>query len=228
MSKLYIVGTPIGNLKDITLRAIDTLRECDIIACEDTRKAKILLSHFNINKKLISYHKDNEERSAQAILKYLVEGNNIALISEAGTPNLSDPGYDIIQLAYKNDIEVVPIPGVSALTAAVSVANLPVDRFFFLGFLPMKQGKRKKILEKYKDIDAALVLYESPYKLLKTLNLIKEIYGNKQLFIARELTKIYEEKLTLTSDEAIKYFSEKKVRGEFVIIVNLKNFQGEL
>jgi len=228
VSKLYIVGTPIGNLKDITLRAIDTLRECDIIACEDTRKAKILLSHFNINKKLISYHKDNEERSAQAILKYLVEGNNIALISEAGTPNLSDPGYDIIQLAYKNDIEVVPIPGVSALTAAVSVANLPVDRFFFLGFLPMKQGKRKKILEKYKDIDAALVLYESPYKLLKTLNLIKEIYGNKQLFIARELTKIYEEKLTLTSDEAIKYFSEKKVRGEFVIIVNLKNFQGEL
>jgi len=226
LSVLYVVATPIGNLKDITFRAVETLKEVDYIAAEDTRKARILLKTYLIEKPLISYHKDNEEKSSQHLINLILKGHSIALISEAGTPGISDPGYPLLQKAKENHIDIIPIPGVSAVITALSVSTLPTDKFLFIGFLPMKKGKKRKILELYKDLQIPVVLYESPYRIVQTLELIKEIFGNIEIFIGRELTKLYEEKLIASTEEMIEIFSQKKAKGEFVIILNLKKESG--
>lgn len=223
MAKLFVVATPIGNLSDMTFRAVEVLKHADFIAAEDTRKAKILFSHFQISKPVFSYHSANEKSAYQRILRHLHDGKDVALISEAGTPCISDPGYLIVKAAVQSGIEVVPIPGASALSCALSISGLPTDRCLFLGFLPQKKGKKKKVLLSFQSMDLQLVIYESPYRLLETLNLLLEIFGDKPIFIGRELTKLFEEKIHSTLLDTIAYFSSRDIKGEFVMVINLKN-----
>ncbi len=222
MAKLYVVATPIGNLGDITLRAIETLKNVDLIAAEDTRKAMILLSHFQIRKKLMAYHNANETRAAGKFLDLLHQGHSIALISEAGTPTISDPGYRLIRAATQAGIEVVSIPGPCAAITALSISGFPTDRFLFLGFLPPKPGKKKQRLLSYADCDCQIVLYESPYRIRATLELLLELYGEREVFIGRELTKLHETHLRGNLSEILSGFDRQTVKGEFVIIINLK------
>ena len=191
--KLYIVATPIGNLKDITLRAIEILKEVDIIACEDTRVAKKLLNHLGIkNKNLISYYEQVEDKVSEKLIKKLKEGKNIALISDAGTPTISDPGYRLIKKAIDLGIEIISIPGAFAGIVALTVSGLPTDKFIFLGFLPQKDKQKIEILKKYGILNTTLIIYESPHRLIKTLKVLKNIFGNCEIVLAKELTKIHE------------------------------------
>ncbi len=224
--KLYIVSTPIGNLKDITFRAIETLKEVDIIACEDTRVAKKLLNRYKIEKKhLISYYEPVEEKIIPKIINLLKEGKNIALISDAGTPTLSDPGYKLVKEAIKENIEVISIPGAFAAVVALSVSGLPTDKFIFLGFLPTKESKKREILDKFGALNTTIIIYESPHKLLKTVSLIKEIFPKADIVIAKELTKIHEKFIRGSIDEVIKYLNENPeiIKGEFVILLYPNN-----
>jgi len=218
MGKLFVVATPIGNLKDITIRAIETLNNVDIILCEDTRRAKILLNYYNIkNKKLLSYFEGNEEKRSKEVINLLKDGKNIALISDAGTPLISDPGYKLVKLCRENNIDVIPIPGPSALISALSVSGLETDKFLFLGFLPKKKNKRIKELEKYNNFEGSIVIYISVHKIEEILNEIYEIFGNRKVFIAREMTKTFEEYIygnLLDVKEKI------KKKGEFVLIIS--------
>ena len=216
--QLFVVGTPIGNLEDITLRAISTLQSVDIILAEDTRNSKKLLDAHKIETKMISYHEHSNDKEIKKIIDLLLEGKDLALISDAGTPTISDPGYGLIRDCIKHDIVIVPIPGVSAITAAMSVSGLPSDSFTFVGFLPQKKGRLKKI-EQLKNIENTVILFESPYRLEKTLNQLLEHLGNRSVVVGRELTKLYEEVIRGNLTDVIKYFSKSKVKGEIVIMI---------
>ena len=216
---LSIIATPIGNLQDITLRALETIKEADIIAAEDTRRSQKLLSHFNIKKRLISCHSFNEHKTTSGILNMITEnGLKIALLSDAGTPVIADPGFHIIREARNVGIEPVIIPGVSALTFAVAASGLPADKFSFYGFAPVKQGKRKTLLEKIAAEGKSAFLFESPYRIEKLLNAINDVLGPEtDIAIIREATKLHEEVLRGTISEIIERTKEKKWKGEFVI-----------
>ena len=216
---LYIVATPLGNLDDITLRAIKTLQSVDAIACEDTRRASILLRHLEISgKTLISYHAFNETKAITSILELLEDGLDIAVITDAGTPAISDPGYALVRAAYEKPARVIPVPGPSAVTAALSVCPLPVHNFFFAGFLPHKKGRKSK-LEFLATLESTVVFYESPHRILKLLNEIQDTFTGSEVFMAREATKLHEEYLWGTPSDMIERFTGEKTRGEFVVVV---------
>lgn len=217
---LYIVATPLGNLDDITYRAVKTLREADAIACEDTRRASILLRHLSITgKRLLSYHSHNEHKTAGTITGLLLDGTSVALVTDAGTPAVSDPGYTLVQEAWEAGISIVPIPGPSALTTALSACPLPTSSFYFAGFLPHKKG-RKSRMEYLASLQSTFVLYESPYRIMKLLDELDVHCPGARIFIARELTKLHEELLSGSSEELREHFINRKIKGEFVVIVS--------
>ena len=220
---LYVIGTPIGNLADLTYRAEATLKAVDLIAAEDTRNSRKLLGHYNINTPLISYHDNNEINQARKLVDKLKNGDSIAIISDAGTPGISDPGYRIVNLASKKNIEVVTIPGPSAVTAALSISGMPTDHFYFEGFLPPKKG-RKTRFELLESLPATVVIFESPQRVIRTLKDIHNYWGNRIISVCRELTKIYEETLLGTVMDAEIYFSKSKPKGEFVLLVAKKGY----
>ena len=215
---LFVVGTPIGNLEDITLRAISTLQNVDLILAEDTRNSKKLLSAHNINTKMMSYHEHSNEKETKRIISLLLDGKNFALISDAGTPTISDPGYGLIRDCINKEIKIIPIPGASAITTAMSVSGLPSDSFTFFGFLPQKKGRIKKIKELL-NVDNTIILFESPFRLEKTLNQLKENLGNRSVVVGRELTKLYEEIIRGNLKDVTQEFSKKSVKGEIVIMI---------
>ena len=218
--KLYIVSTPIGNLEDITLRALRILREVDLIACEDTRVTKKLLSHYQIQKPLTSYHEHNEKVKAEELVELLESGKSIALVSDAGTPGVSDPGYRLVKLASEKGIEVIPIPGASAAIAALSVSGLPTSSFAFFGFLPKTDKKKREFLEEIREHTQTLIFYESPHRVLKTLLSILETLGGRQVSVSRELTKMFEETVRESISKVIQILGERKeIKGEFTIVV---------
>ena len=220
---LYVIGTPIGNLADLTYRAETTLKAVDLIAAEDTRTSRKLLGHYNISTPLISYHDKNEINQAKKLCNKLNQGDSIAIISDAGTPGISDPGYRIVNLASKENIEVVTIPGPSAVTAALSISGIPTDHFYFEGFLPPKKG-RKTRFELLESLPATVVIFESPQRVIKTLKDIHNYWGNRIISVCRELTKMYEETLLTTVKDAEIYFSKSKPKGEFVLLVAKKGY----
>jgi 16S rRNA (cytidine1402-2'-O)-methyltransferase len=218
MGQLFVVGTPIGNLEDMTLRAISTLQNVNLILAEDTRNSKKLLNAHNIDSKMISYHDHSSEKEIKKIVDLLLEGKDLALISDAGTPTISDPGYGLIRECIKNDITIIPIPGVSSITAAMSVSGLPSDSFTFIGFLPQKKGRLKKI-NQLQALDNTIILFESPFRLEKTLNQLLEHLGNRTVVVGRELTKLYEEVIRGNLKDIIVHFSKSKIKGEIVVMI---------
>lgn len=217
---LYIVSTPIGNLKDITLRALETLKTVDLIAAEDTRHTKILTNHYDITTPLTSYFEHNQIKKGDTILKLLKEGKNIALVTDAGTPGISDPGFHLIRLAKDNNIPVAVIPGPTALIAALSLSGLPAHNFIFEGFLPVKSGARRKKLEELKNESRTVIFYESPHRILKTLQDIRDVLDDCDVVVVRELTKKFEETKKAPASKLIEHFSKSKPKGEFVILLN--------
>jgi len=216
---LFIVPTPIGNLEDITLRAIRVLKEVDVILAEDTRKSGILLKHLEISKPMQSYYAFNEKKVIKGIIDRLIGGEKMALISDAGTPAISDPGYLLVNTCLENNLKVECLPGATAFVPALVKSGLPTDAFVFEGFLPQKKGKKTKI-ESFLEEKRTMVFYESPYRLLTTLTKFAEIFGKeRKVSVSRELTKIYEETINGSLEEVIGYFSNKKVKGEIVIIL---------
>ena len=220
---LYVVGTPIGNLSDLTFRAETTLKAVNLIAAEDTRTSKKLLRHYNIDTPLIAYHDNNEINQARNLVNKLNSGDSIAIISDAGTPCISDPGYRVVNLAKKERIEVITIPGPSAVTAALSVSGLPTDHFYFEGFLPPKKGRRTRF-ELLESLPATIVIFESPKRVISTLRDIHNYWGNRIISVCRELTKIFEESFLGTVEDAENYFSKSKPKGEFVVLVAKKGY----
>ena len=221
---LYVVGSPIGNLGDFSNRAVEILSSVDLIAAEDTRVTSVLLKKYSINKKCISYHEKNENIKFVKIIELLKIGSDVALISDAGTPCLSDPGYRIVNAARKNNIDVVSIPGASSITAALSISGLPSDHFYFEGFLPKKKG-RKTRLEFLSSLDCSIVIFESPNRIIKTLNHISEYFGNRAISICREITKLYEENYFGYLDGVVDKLNQlDKVKGEFVLIVSKEGY----
>jgi 16S rRNA (cytidine1402-2'-O)-methyltransferase len=216
---LYIVGAPIGNLEDITLRALRVLREVDLIAAEDTRHTRKLLSHYDIHTPVISYFEHNEVRRSELLLKKLEDGDNVALVSNAGTPAISDPGYHIINLCIQAEIDLIPIPGPSAFLAAAVVSGFPLHNFIFEGFLSPKSSRRVKKLQEFCEETRTVIFYESPHRLLKFLRDMLDTLGDRELVIARELTKMYEEIYRGNISDAIRKFAEVNPRGEFTIVV---------
>ena len=218
--KLYLVPTPIGNLEDITLRAIRVLKEADLILAEDTRTSGPLLKHFDIHQKVFAHHQHNEHQSSNEIIRFLKEGKNIALISDAGTPAISDPGFYLVREALKNDIPVECLPGATAFVPALVNSGFPTDRFCFEGFLPLKKGRQTR----FKALAAearTIILYESPHRLLKTLDEMAGFFGaERQISVSRELTKMFEETVRGTVAEVKTYFETHPVKGEFVICVS--------
>jgi 16S rRNA (cytidine1402-2'-O)-methyltransferase len=217
--KLYVVSTPIGNLADITLRAIETLKKVDLIAAEDTRHTKILLDKYGIRTPTTSYFEYNKVQKGDYLLKALKEGKSIALVSDAGTPGISDPGYTIIRLCIDNNIPVVPIPGPSGIITALTVSGKPTDRFTFAGFLSPKPIKRKNQLKKLRDEGRTAILYESVHRIEKLLGDILEVYGDIQLVIGREVTKKFEEIRREKVSASIEHFKTHKPKGEFIVII---------
>ena len=220
--KIFIVSTPIGNLGDITFRAIETLKKVSLIAVEDTRKSKILLNHYNIKTNLISYFEHNVKIRLPKLINRVSQGENIALISDAGTPSISDPGYRLVKEAIDNLITVESIPGPSAFLSAITSSGLPTDRFIFEGFLPHKKGRLKKIT-KIKDQNATIIYYESPHRLVKTLRQCYAILGDRPAVVSRELTKIHEQIKRGTLSSLINYFDQKKIKGECVLLIGKNN-----
>lgn len=218
---LYIVSTPIGNLQDITLRAIETLKSVDLIAAEDTRHTKILVNHYQIQTPLTSFFEHNQLKKGEYILGLLKEGKNIALVTDAGTPGISDPGFHLIRLARENDIPITAVPGATALIAALTLSGLPSHNFIFEGFLPVKPLARRKKLEEFKNEKRTVIFYESPYRVLKTLKDIEEVLDNPRVVCARELTKKFEEVRKETARELIAHFTRAKPKGEFVLLMKL-------
>jgi 16S rRNA (cytidine1402-2'-O)-methyltransferase len=217
---LYIVATPIGNLEDITLRALRILREASLVACEDTRQSRKLLDRFGVAKPLLSYHEHNEAEAAAGLIAKLEAGETVALISDAGTPLVSDPGYRIVAAARRKGIAVVPVPGPSALLAALSAAGLPTDSFRFGGFLPGRSGQRRTTLERLKDETATLVFYEAPHRILETLGDIAAVLGERRVVLARELTKVHEEFLEGSPRSIREELARRPaVKGEITLLI---------
>jgi len=216
---LYIVATPIGNLEDITLRAIRILKEVELIAAEDTRHTRKLLNAYKIATPLISLHQHNEREKSALLITKIKAGMDVAYVSDAGTPCISDPGYKLVNLAQAENIRIIPIPGPSALIAAMSAAGIPADKFLFCGFLPAREKKRRLFLEFLKDDERTIVFYESPARFLSTLKDIYEMLGNREIVIARELTKIFEEINRGEVSDFIKSYGKNKIRGEFTVIL---------
>jgi 16S rRNA (cytidine1402-2'-O)-methyltransferase len=217
---LYIVATPIGNLEDVTQRALRVLGEVDLVACEDTRRTRVLLNHFGIKAKTTSYHEHNERARAEELCELMTSGKNVALVSDAGTPLVSDPGFRIVQAAIEANIPVVPIPGATAFVAALAVSGLPADQFFFAGFLPARANARGKKLEELRTFAATLVFYEAPHRISATLKAALEVFGNRRAVVARELTKIHEELARGSLDDLGQRFAEAgSARGEMVLII---------
>jgi len=228
---LYIVSTPIGNREDITLRALHILKEVDLIAAEDTRHTILLLRHFGIQTPLTSYFEGNELKKKEFILSKLKQGHRVALVSDAGTPGISDPGFRLIQTAIENQIPIVPIPGPSAVIAALSVSGLPTDAFLFKGFLPHKSKKKKDFLQQLEGIRETLIFYESPHRLSETLNNIFDILGDREMVLTRELTKVYEEVIRGKVSEIQTQIGERKLKGEITLVISgktrkLRDLQG--
>ncbi len=220
MGILYIVATPIGNLGDITLRALEILKNVDFIACEDTRVTSKLLNHYNIKKPLISYHQHSELKKIDFIVDKLKEGSNIALVTDAGTPGISDPGNILVAEAVKNDIEIHPIPGSSALASIISIAGIDLQKFLFLGFPPHKKG-RETFFKEVISFKYPVIYYESPHRFIKNLELLKLLECSKRIIVGREITKIFEEVQRGNVEEILSYYQENKdkIKGEFVVIV---------
>lgn len=216
---LYVVATPIGNLEDITLRAVETLKNVDLIAAEDTRHTRILLDRYQIKTSMTSYFEYNKIQKTEYLLKILQEGRSVALVSDAGTPGISDPGYRVIHLAIENNIQVIPIPGPSGLLAALTISGKPTDKFTFEGFLSNKGAKRKSQLKKLHEEGRTVVLYESPHRLVKFLEDVLNIYGDIDICLARELTKKFEEVRREKVSSSIAHFTAHSPKGEFVVIV---------
>ena len=217
---LYIVATPIGNLEDITLRAIRVLKEVDLIAAEDTRHTRNLLNKYEIETPLTSYHDHNKEEKAPVLVAQMLEGKNVALVSDAGTPGISDPGYFLINLAVDQKISVVPIPGATAAITALSVSGLPTDKFVFEGFLAAKQTARIKRLKELEKEERTLIFYEAPHKIIKAIEDMIAVFGDRQAVITRELTKVYEEIVRAKLSDVLKHLKQKTVKGELTVIVH--------
>ena len=217
---LYLVATPIGNLADITHRALDILRNVSLIACEDTRHTRKLLQHYGIETKTISYHEHNEQQRARELVQTLHEGNDVAVVSDAGTPSISDPGYRLVRAAIENDIPVVPVPGPSALISALVATGLPTDEFFFGGFLPAKSNARRTRLNELRSVPGTLVFYEAPRRLAETLNDALEILGEREAAVARELTKLHEEIKRGRLSELANHYATEEPRGEIVLLID--------
>ncbi len=217
--ELYIVSTPIGNLEDITLRALRTLKEVDLIAAEDTRHTRQLLAHYEIHTPITSYFEGNEIKKGEKLIAQLKAGEAIALVSDAGTPTISDPGYRLVVRCIEGDIPIVPIPGVSACITAASVAGLPLHNFVFEGYLSPKSGRRKRRLADLSDETRTLIFYESPHRLIAFLRDVLEIFGNRRVVVARELTKKFEEIFRGVVSEPIEKFQSTPPRGEFTIVI---------
>jgi len=214
---LYLIATPIGNLEDITLRALRILREVDVIACEDTRQTQKLLHHYGLDKRTISYHEHNEALRAPELVAQLESGANVALVSDAGTPLVSDPGYRLVVKAIERGVQVVPIPGASAVMAALAASGLPTDTFQFLGFLPARSSQRRKFLAGLKEASATLIFFEAPHRIRETLADIAEVLGPRPVVLARELTKIHEQFLRGTAEELLR--SPLPQKGEFTVLI---------
>lgn len=217
---LYVVSTPIGNLKDITIRALDVLKDVSLILCEDTRRTKILLVNYNISKPLTSFYEQNRLKKIPLVIGELKKGNDVAIVSEAGTPGISDPGFFLIEKVIEEKINVTVIPGVSAVITALTGSGLPTDGFVFLGFLPRKKGKIKKVLNKFIDLKKTTVFYESPYRIKRTLEILTEILpGDTRVVIAREMTKKFEEFIRGKVSDIISKLPEK-ILGEITVLIS--------
>lgn len=223
---LYIVSTPIGNREDITLRALRILKEVELIAAEDTRHTGLLLRHFGIQTPLTSYFEGNELKKRDFILSRLKQGVRVALVSDAGTPGISDPGFRLVQMAIENQIPIVPIPGPSAGTTALSISGLPTDAFLFKGFLPHKSKKRREMLEQLEEVRETIIFYESPHRIIETLKDISDILGDREMVLARELTKIYEEVLRGRVSEIQNQIIGRKIKGEITLVISGKTRKG--
>ncbi|GIW69868.1 MAG: ribosomal RNA small subunit methyltransferase I [Patescibacteria group bacterium] len=223
-AKLYIVSTPIGNLKDITLRALDVLKDADCILSEDTRETDKILKKYNLTKPQISYRDQNHERVISQIKQMLQNGKNLALVSDSGTPLISDPGFKLVRDLAASGFEVESIPGPSAVIAALSISGLPSDSFLFAGFIPKADAQREKFFSKYKDIDATLIFYESPFRLVKSLDIAFKVLGDRKACVCNDITKLHEEVVRGELSNVRDYYSGKNVRGEFVVLIAKKGF----
>ena len=219
---LYIVSTPIGNMEDITLRALRILKEVDLIAAEDTRRTGLLLKHFGIRAPLTSYFEGNELKKRDFILAKLKEGKKVALVSDAGTPGISDPGFRLIQLAIESQLPIVPIPGSSAVITALSVSGLPTDAFLFKGFLPHKSKKRRDLLKELENARETIIFYESPHRICETLRDILEFLGDREIVLTRELTKVYEEIIRGRVSEILNQVGDRRLKGEITLVLSGK------
>ena len=223
--KLYLCATPIGNLEDITYRVLRTLKEVDLIAAEDTRNSIKLLNHFEIKTPMTSYHEYNKIEKAYQLVDKLREGKNIALITDAGTPGISDPGEDLVRICYEEGIEVTSLPGAAACITALTMSGLPTRRFAFEAFLPRDKKERAAILQELKDETRTIIIYEAPHHLVKTLEELYDTLGDRQISICRELTKRYEEKMRTTLSDSLVYYGENEPRGEYVLVIHGKTFE---
>lgn len=217
--RLYIVSTPIGNLEDITLRALDTLKKVDYIACEDTEHSIKLLNHYEIKKPLISYWSEKEKVRAEEIIQKIKSGHTVALITDAGTPGISDPGAVVISRAIEEDMDIIPVPGPTALITALSISGLNTEEFTFIGFLPVKQSQRRKKLLELSSEGRTLVFYEAPHRILQALDDMLEVFGDRRACVTRELTKMFEETIRGTIEEILEKLETSKIAGEYVIVV---------
>ena len=225
IGKLYIVATPIGNLEDITLRALRILKEVDLIAAEDTRQTLKLLNHYEINKPLISYHRHNEETKSEILIEKLRNGENIALVSDAGTPGICDPGEEVIKKAIEDNIEVIPIPGACAMINALIVSGISTKEFEFLGFLPLNKKLRRQKLKEIENSNKTIIIYEAPHKMKTTLDDLKEILKDRKIVLARELTKIHEEFIRKSIDELLREIDT--IKGEMILIIEGNKIETE-
>ena len=216
---LYVVATPLGNLEDITLRALRVLKDVALIACEDTRRTRILLTHFGIHAPVTSYFEHNKLRKGARLIETLKNGQSVALVTDAGTPGISDPGFLLVRQAREAGVPVVPVPGPSAVVTALSAAGVPADRFVFDGFLPVKPGRRVHRLEALRDLEMAVVCYESPHRILGALEAVAQVFGEREIVVAREMTKQFEEIVRGPAAALKAHFEARPIRGEFTLII---------